>query len=198
MLPDFPQGKILLRKKINLLFKQAIHAESFVMSHLAGFFQHEGNKCTYETEDGEIKEMKYERMESTITINLDEVPDLGPSVIKKRITTAAKEMASQQMGMFFTTLEDLTKEVGNAVDARGMPFSPELIHEMLRKIQIDFNDDGKPYLPTIIVGPEVAKQLEGKFKEWERNPKFKKEFDEIINIKREEWRDRESNRKLVD
>lgn len=198
MLPDFPDLKKTLRKNTDLLFEQAVRTQSYVTSELSAFLQHEGNKCTCETVDGEINEMNYKEIGTSITIKLDEAPELDPTKIREKISTAAREIVKQQMGMFFTTIEGIAEKTGNKVDARGKPFTPELVHELLRKIQIDFDDEGNPYLPSIIVGPDVAKQIEGKFEEWEKDPKFKKEFDKIIRIKREEWRDRESNRKLVD
>ena len=47
-------------------------------------------------------------------------------------------------------------------------------------------------------GPEMADVIRERFMEWIRDPEFRKRHEEIMRRKYEAWRDRESNRKLVD
>jgi hypothetical protein len=84
------------------------------------------------------------------------------------------------------------------VNGKGQPFTFELFLETLEKISIDFDDQGNPYLPTVVVSPELGAKLKSKLPEWEANPDYDKRFKELIERKRKEWNDRESHRKLVD
>jgi hypothetical protein len=43
----------------------------------------------------------------------------------------------------------------------------------------------------------MLKKIEAKISEWECDPELKRQQAEILVRKKEEWRDRESNRKLV-
>jgi len=49
-----------------------------------------------------------------------------------------------------------------------------------------------------VMHPDMAASVVPKVKEWERDPVFSAEYERIMAVKREEWRDREANRKLVD
>jgi len=44
----------------------------------------------------------------------------------------------------------------------------------------------------------MGAKIEERIPEWEANPDYKKQFEEVIEAKRKEWNDRESHRKLVD
>jgi len=48
------------------------------------------------------------------------------------------------------------------------------------------------------VSPNLGAKLKEKLPEWEANSEYKKRFEDLIERKRKEWNDRESNRKLVD
>ena len=62
---------------------------------------------------------------------------------------------------------------------------------------IDFDEKGNPILPTIVLHPDMMKRIEGKLAEWESDPELQARRKNILAKKKEEWRDRESNRKLV-
>jgi hypothetical protein len=95
---------------------------------------------------------------------------------------------------------EATELVGNQIDAGGQPFSAELYLKMLETVQINFDSQGRPDISSthLVMQPDQAAQVEPLLAQWEVDESFQRRYREIMLKKREEWRDRESNRKLVD
>ena len=91
-----------------------------------------------------------------------------------------------------------SKKVGTSINAMGRPFSTDLLLEALERIQLDFDDDDNPKFPTMVVSPEMFEKIKDKLPAVGEDPNFDKRFEELILMKKQEWHDRESNRKLVD
>ena len=72
-----------------------------------------------------------------------------------------------------------------------------MMWDMLEKIHIDFDKNGQPRMPNMVIHPDTLERIRPKLAEWEADPAIKKRRIEILAKKKEEWRDRESNRKLV-
>ena len=48
-----------------------------------------------------------------------------------------------------------------------------------------------------VAHPVMAERMGALWKEWEKDRAFMRKFNDLMSRKKEEWRDRESNRKLV-
>ena len=83
-------------------------------------------------------------------------------------------------------------------DAGGKPFHPEMLLEAIERMPIEFDDKGNPKLPTITMNPAQMERIKDKLTEWESDSVLRDRYEAIMRKKREEWLDRESNRKLVD
>src|SRR5262249_54544676 len=110
---------------------------------------------------------------------------------------AADDMARQTETMLFRKLDETTAQVGNVLDAGGRPFEPSMLLEMLERTWIDFNDEGKPKMPTIVLHPNVFESVKERLLALDSDGDFQAKQAEILAKKKEQWRDRESNRKLV-
>jgi hypothetical protein len=95
---------------------------------------------------------------------------------------------------------EATERVGNKVDAGGQPFSAELYFQMLETVQIDFDELGRPDISgrRMVMHPDQAERVRALMEQWEKDESFQQRYRDIMLKKREDWRDRESNRKLVD
>ena len=82
----------------------------------------------------------------------------------------------------------------------GQPFSADLYFKMLETVQIDFDDYGRPDVSGVrlVMHPDQAQKVQPLMAEWQNDEAFQCRYREIMLKKRDEWRDRESNRKLVD
>jgi hypothetical protein len=199
MLPDFPEIKEELERLARDRLRQRLRYGDPVLAMVRQIRQHEGRDSIYTTVSGEEQRADYKQVMGEITINIDELIDLPIDAVMERVDAAAEDMLKQIVPSMFAKLKEVTDEVGNVVDAGGKPFSFDLFLETLEKIWIDFNEEtGKPKLPTIVVSPQLAEQVKTLLPEWEQNEEYKRRFAELIERKRRQWNDRESNRKLVD
>jgi hypothetical protein len=67
----------------------------------------------------------------------------------------------------------------------------EMVLDMMERV--DWSPDS-----VFIAHPVMAEAMQELWKEWEKDAAFMKKVKEVEYRKKEEWRDRESNRKLVD
>jgi len=197
MFPDFPKIKLEIQKNIEEHLRKQSVSDPLVGS-ITQVFVHEGDRLVYHTVDGEKKETTFNKIQSEFNIKNEEVISDGVKALIPAINEAAGDLQSQLGNNILAKLEEATKETGNVVDGEGKEISPDLIYQALEKMQIDFDEEGKPYMPTIFVSPEMGKKIGDKLPEWEKDEVHKKKVDELMLKKREEWDDRESNRKLVD
>lgn len=51
MLPDFPNEKALLKKRLLHYFKEVRKKQTKLLNDIPRFRQHEGDRCTFERED---------------------------------------------------------------------------------------------------------------------------------------------------
>ncbi len=197
MLPDFPK----IKRKWSAMFvrtvRERVYHASFVSQiRKVRHFEGDGMKTTDAT--GETEESNYKLFSGALEVNHHDLIERGPLALKEGLEKVANELRSQQSQMIFEHLNQITDKTGNIVDAEGQAINPDLLLQMLEKIEIDFSEDGQPRLPTLMVSPEQGEKLREKMPEWEKDKHYKRRFDELIERKRQEWHDRESHRKLVD
>lgn len=197
MLPDFPKVKKKHIQAIDRYLKELIRQDP-LFSGIREEHHFEGNRMSYGTVDGEIKQENYKEVSSEAKIIREDVIRKGVEAYLEQIRSLAEEMKKQKAEAMFAKIKEVTDETGNVVDGREQPFSFELFAESIKKIWIEFDEDGKPIMPTMVVHPELGDKIKGLLPQWEKNLEYKKIMDDIIEKKRNEWNDRESNRKLVD
>jgi hypothetical protein len=105
----------------------------------------------------------------------------------------ADERLSIVMQHFFRAFERTCDAAGTGTDARGKPFSFELYLAGLEKIELQFDRDGQPILPTLVVHPTMAKQLESLPPPTEEQLRA---YNDLIERKRKEFNARRRYRKL--
>jgi len=197
MLPDFPKIKKKHVEAINKYLKDLIHQDP-LFSGIRVEHHFEGSRMSYKTVDGEPNETEYQAASSEFQVKREDVIAKGAMAYVENLRDAAEEMKRQKAGYLFEKMKEVTDRTGNVVNGKGHPFSFELFVESIKKIWIDFDEDGKPIMPTMVVSPELGEKLRVILPEWVKNPEYKKTIDDIIDKKRKEWNDRESHRKLVD
>lgn len=129
-------------------------------------------------------EIPLEMMSAEVSITVDDVYNFNLEKICTEIYTFAETYLNSMKKMMFSNLTQVTDFTGNVIDGKGKGLSPEILLEMLEKIHIDFDQEGNPQLPSIVVHPDMAKNFE-KLKSDEEL--YKPRFEEIINRKREAY-----------
>jgi hypothetical protein len=198
MLPDYPEMKRELRGDLNLQLRLVVNISAPLAAGIKSYVQVEGDRFTYETTEGEVITKKFLRMQAKF-----EVPGRLSSAetyeeFMNKATEAAKSIARQSSDVLYSTIEQETARAGNALDAKGKPFHPTMMWDMIEKMDLDFDErTERAKMPTIRMHPDMLKAIAGKFPEWEVDPELQKRRSEVLRKKKEEWRDRESRRKLV-
>lgn len=197
MLPDFPKAKAKFQQTTTRLIDELVKREP-LLSQIRRQRQFEGNRMSVGPENKEAYQSGYKEMAAELEMKREEVITMGPAAFLLKVRSMAEQLQEQQAKMVFEDLRRMVERAGTVVDAKGRELSFDLFLESFEKIWIDFDEQGKPHLPTFFVSPETGLRLKEKLTEWNANPEYQRKFDQIIEKKRQEWLDRESNRKLVD
>ncbi|HEV2350394.1 MAG TPA: hypothetical protein VG028_11170 [Terriglobia bacterium] len=197
MLPDIPRTKEEILKKLQLFMHDKVQELWPLAKMIRSVTQHEGQVHSYEQEGGQIVSQGYEEFASPIEVRIDEVPTLVGKCLMEKLSAVAEDIARKQAALFYQRMTEITTAVGNSIDAQGQPLSQDLFLESLARREVDFDSAGRPK-GTIVAGPLMAREFEKKLAEWSQDAAFRKRHEAILSQKHEEWRDRESNRKLVD
>ena len=108
----------------------------------------------------------------------------------------AKSMATSMEQAFIRMLCETTEKTGNKVDGKGQPLSFGLILEMHENLEIAFDHEGNPEMPTMMIHPDMRTRLETLDNDPGKH-EFEEELQKMLNRKRLEWHEREANRTLV-
>lgn len=195
MLPDFPIQKARL---LNLWTEYLRRREREYLGYLASapsYTHHEGNRWRIEGEGGYSNESSYQLIEAEFSLQVKEIPYLTPDEIQKKLDEVAQEMAKQRHRGIIESIQAVATKVGN-VGQRQLGKDAYL--EALDKILLSFDDEGNPSSPVLLISPELHEAIKDDMETWNQDPEFLERYAKIIQRKREEWRDRESRRKLVD
>ncbi len=199
MLPDFPKLKAKAQRAI---FRQVIAATpqmAPILKGVARYTQHEGTQSIIVRPDETRDESSRQSSEFDFSLTREEMHHFSEQTTAKVIAMAQKFGEDQARSMLEVAGEAANR-VGNVVKAADGEFTKENVLDIFRKVQMDFDPKTGLVAPgfTWVMHPEMAKKVVPQMKDWERDPEFNREYERVMQIKREEWRDREARRKLVD
>lgn len=157
----------------------------------------EGNKTVVVREDGSVDEESLESIAVKLEVKFDEVEQMNHEIVLDKINRTTEKMAGKLKKLAFEQIGKAAEEIGNVVSADGKPFSIDLLFEMLEKIHIDFDEAGNPSHLMCPVNPKLFPSIAKIISQAKADPANDRRYEAIIERKREEWRVRESNRKLV-
>ena len=160
--------------------------------------QREGRDSSFQDEQGNIKQIDYQKKTVTIQRKLEEARGMTPEDFVRAATEPGAGMGNETMRTLYETLDKVTKETGNSVDAGGGPITQKMFLEIMHKIQFDFTQDGKPIWPTLTLGSAAHIEFQRRWAEWMGDVAFINQLNDLIDSKREEFREREACRRLVD
>ena len=142
---------------------------------------------------GEVVEGKPMRTELRFALEIDDIVAGDLDKLAAALDATATDGLKQVMPKFFERIGELTNAVGNTVDARGQPLTFELLLQGFERVQVDFDEEGNPILPKLVVGPEMYAAFQKLPPPTEEQQKL---WDEMIERKRREFNDNRRHRKL--
>lgn len=127
--------------------------------------------------DGTTLDLEHMPVRTDFEISTTAIINCDGAALMDMFDRAVDTYLKSIMPQVFAILENVTAAAGTSIKAGGRALSAELIAEALEKMEVDFDDDGNPILPRVIVGeganvPDVT--TEGQRK-----------IDEILRRKRE-------------
>jgi hypothetical protein len=197
MLPDLRKFKGKVERRLRRSLEDRIQAYAPLVARIRVHVQQEGDRFSHETHDGDVVRERFRRLSTPMKTEVVASPIEQAVDIAKKLDEAAKDMAAQQMRLLLEKITASSERAGTAVDAGGRPLDMDMFIEVHERLSIDFDQYGRPTLPTTVMHPETAAAIAPKIAEWQKDAAFRARFDAVIDRKREEWRDRESRRKLV-
>lgn len=197
MLPDLRALKRKVAERLARGVREAALRHSPLLAQIQSHHQVEGDRFSYETHDGDIQRDTFKAFRTPVTTRVLPSPIEQESEIVQKLDEAAQDIAKQHMRLLFTTVTESSQRAGTAYDAGGRPFHMGMFLDALEGMQVDFDDDGRPKLPTIVMHPDQLKIIGPKLAEWEKDPALHARWEQVLAKKKDEWRDRESRRKLA-
>ena len=196
MLPDFLKTKEKLKKMLDSERKKAelLHLGPVADAPRSMIFEGKRtNRTVIIYTDAPCEEIKMEEVTSRLEVKWEEVETMTHETILNKIDGVAKEMAEQIKKSYYETLSEAAEEAGDVISADGKPLSVDMILEMLEKMNVSFDEEGNPSGLTFAGNPELRPVIAEVISQAESDPRYQT----LMEQKREEWRVRESNRKLV-
>jgi hypothetical protein len=194
MLPDFPDVRKHASEFLMKLFQRRVSQRTGVLQEMKPRQLEEGDTVEFHRVDGTVDHVKMNCVRSELKLQLDRLQDRGLQAVLEALDKTATDLAQKQSKFFFRRLEEICDEAGQTADGKGRPMSFDVIIELLDKMDIDFDDVGNPVLPT----PVDSRGKRGALDKLEITDEQNERFRRLIEEKRFAWRDRESNRRLVD
>jgi hypothetical protein len=141
---------------------------------------------------------EYEEVSTMFSISTDEAPSLILDKVLEKLDAAAKDMARQTSHGFFTPLNETLDKYGQVMDAKGRPFSKETLLDLIDSVEIEFDRNGEPVMPALVIPPQLWESIKDQLKDWEDDPELNAKHEAIMERKKAAWHARENRRKLVD
>lgn len=142
---------------------------------------------------GEVVQSQPLLVESAVVFKWDDIRTCSLDALAEQVNRSAEERLAQVMPHFFDVLHRTSDAAGTAADAGGRPFSFELYLEVLERMEIQFDREGNPILPTLVMHPSMAEQLRS---QPPITPEQEKAKNDLIERKRTEFNARRRHRKL--
>jgi len=198
MLPDFTKVKSRVNRDLLRWVRAQVPAVTPLIQGISTFRQHEGKIGKIVRNDASEAAIEYRQSSFEFVTTRDEMRNFDLPAIQRKLSELAQRIGADQEKQLLETASNSAESARNVVRASG-EFTPEKFLELISRVQEDFDPETLQPVPgaVLVMHPETAAKIFPQAKEWEKDPQFKARHEQIMNRKREEWRDREANRKLV-
>lgn len=175
-----------------------VRRHSPILGEVKRHIQFEGDGSRIHQASGVVRDSNLQKMSAETEVSRMKIEDFLEHGHIKHLDQMAQQFSKSATEHFINVLEAITSETGNVVDGKGEEFNFSLMLEAIEKMPIDFDEAGRWKPPSIMLS---SNQI-NKIKELARaNPDMvddhNRRLQEILRKKKDEFRFREANRKLV-
>ena len=197
MLPDFRSLKKRLASSAATTVHDTIERDG-LLGHIASQRIHEGNRLTLVRADGSTETREFIQHWVRAEIEVDAIRRGDVAAVGAAVEDVAENVREQASKELFERVEEAATSAGNWVSGGGKPFTAEMWLATIEGMDLSFNDDGTWERPTVVIHPSMGERVRLEMKRMESEPELRARLEQLVERKREDWRDRESRRKLVD
>lgn len=197
MLPDLPEFKrdymIVLTQQVRRRASEYMPGINQAAQHLI----HEGRTTLISRADGTSGECEMKHASAEIEHQSEIDSPISREQKIQILDSLAQEIAKQISEHVFATMHQGLDEAGQVIDHKGQPLDADVIMKMLEKMHIDFDAHGQPKNIVFVTGADVQAVAARELERMSVDPELQQRFEDLMNKKRMEYRDREAARKLV-
>jgi hypothetical protein len=196
MLPRFAHVEDEFERAIQKVIRRATKGKG-LLSEIKSHVVHEGKimSVVRGAEEEEITNMR--AAQADVSMSYDEVDNVNLDFIMAKVNEIATQFETQFSERLFDLMKDVTNRTGQTVDASGKPLSNELILKMFDKIQIEFERNKEIGDVTIVTSPAMVPIFQRLEAEVKNSPELQRKWNDLIERKRNEFREREIDRNLA-
>lgn len=181
-------------KNFNHNVKEMMDQKSLLAQGIKRYFVFEGDKLGVIRADGTKHSSPIQRVEASTIVKKE---NISSDSVEDMMEDLSTQLADAQSKMLLDVVSDAAQSVGNTVNAGGSPPSPEILLEMIEKIQIDFEGE-IPNLPTVVCSPGSIEKFKLAYEQMMTAEPYKSNYEALIQAKKRDFDEREASRKLVD
>jgi hypothetical protein len=196
MLPQFTKTQKLVDELANEAMFDAMYKAGPLLLEISSYQQHEGSTGSFQVTTGEIEKIDFKK--SSVEMVSPSKPGRGDT-LEHVIAVMAKggaDMGAKMQDGILKGVEAATEKVGNVVTIKNGVITPEAFLEMMEKVEIDYDEDGQSQ-SSWFLPPEMAAELHKNYQNWQQDPQLKAKLAELEKKKKEQFRARETSRRLA-
>ncbi|WP_339181102.1 hypothetical protein [Oceanobacillus sp. FSL W7-1293] len=145
-----------------------------------------------ETSENDFLDKAPTKIEMSFSLPVEAILNTDVEALIVEIDKASDSGLESLIPQLINYLSEVTEKTGQVVDAKGKGFSFDFLLEMIEKIEISFEDDGTPIMPTLLVNPKMKETI---LKNIPTNDQEKR-MEEIISKKRDDFFAKKRTRRL--
>jgi diadenosine tetraphosphate (Ap4A) HIT family hydrolase len=167
-----------------------------VLSQIKSHVVHEGKENTIVRSETPAEQTEMFLASAETQTPLIEIDSVNLEYILRQLHNLGQQFEEQFSKRLFQTMQNVTAKTGQTVNAKGQPLNNEILFETLSKVQMDFEKSDTGNM-SIVVPPGTEKTLQKLDDEIQRSPELRQKFADLMEQKRNEFREREINRSMV-
>jgi hypothetical protein len=177
-------------------YMQGRSRRSPLLNQIKAHTVHEGRSSSIRRSPTEIEPTTMREASVEAEMRFDDIEQVDTNYMLHKANEIAEQFEKQFSLHLFSTIDETTKKTGLRSDNVGAPLTHDGLIELMSRMQMNFEKSEHGDL-TIVTAPGMEKTFQRLERERIENPEIKKKWDEMMEKKRREFREREINRNLV-
>jgi hypothetical protein len=170
--------------------------ESQLLKEIRAHVIHEGHASAIRRSADELEHAKMTEAAAETTMAFAEIDNVDSDYVLAKANDISSQFQKHMSQHLFETINEVTEKTGLRADAKGQGLTNDLLIELFSKMQMNFERSQHGDV-TIVASPQMIPTFQKLERQMQEDPQMKKKWDDMIERKRNEFREREINRNLV-